>query len=193
MRISRDDIEKDMVMLLRSMRDNNYIIPTNKEILTPILKVVFLVLTINIVGILIDYSLSSKIHGPYFSNEIFHAVFLNIMASVVILAFPYSFMSMALCIKKEVRDSSLLIKLIRNSVGFHLRNLIIFNVIVGIAMLLIARQFIFFLGASWFISSIITIFIFNISMSRYFTPSVIDGMRKLKEIISPSAPVTVEK
>ena len=43
-----------------------------------------------------------------------------------------------------------------------------------------------FMGGSWFATVIISTFIYNMMMTPYFTPAVVSGLSKVKELLTAS-------
>ncbi|EAP6919443.1 conjugal transfer protein TraS, partial [Salmonella enterica] len=43
-----------------------------------------------------------------------------------------------------------------------------------------------FMGGSWFVTVIVSTIIYNMMMAPYFTPAVVSGLSKVKELLSAS-------
>ncbi|MDQ9128463.1 hypothetical protein RDT67_18770 [Serratia fonticola] len=189
MRISRNDLEADVEKIFLSLRNDNYMIPTNKEIFAPIIKMLVIIYVMQLSGIVADYIVNhGYAMGSYFSlGGLFDILLVNIFASAIVLVLFYPYASILPCINKQIRDSSTLLTMLKKKFDFFLRLLIATNVVVGVVMVIKGYQLVFFLGLSWFITFIIFNIVFNLSIGRYFTPAVVAGIDKIKSLLSPSS------
>lgn len=189
MRISRNDLEADVEKILLSLRNDNYMIPTNKEIFAPIIKVLLLIYVIQLSCLVADYFFNYQ-NGmdAYFSlRDPFYILVSNIFSSAVVLILFYPYASILPCINKKIRDGSALLTMLKEKFNFFLKLLIATNVIIGVVMIIKGSQLVFFLGLSWFVTFIIFNIVFNLSIGRYFTPAVVAGIDKIKSLLSPSS------
>nr|WP_181375113.1 hypothetical protein [Pectobacterium carotovorum]ALG88596.1 putative protein TraS [Pectobacterium carotovorum] len=195
MRISRNDLEADVEKILLSLRNDNYMIPTNKEIFAPIVRVLLVIYTIQMLCLVVDYFVNYQ-NGmsAYFSlRDPFYILVSNIFSSAIVFILFYPYASILPCINKQIRDSSTLLTMLKEKFDFFLRLLIATNVVVGVVMVIKGSQLVFFLGLSWFITFIIFNIVFNLSIGRYFTPAVVAGIDKIKSLLSPSSAVSESK
>ncbi|HHL2459793.1 TPA: hypothetical protein ACQ30S_004133 [Yersinia enterocolitica] len=193
MRLTRTLIESDVNKILESIRDYDYAIPSGREVLSYPFKILkFLYLTQLFVFVASLYVYPDWGGERLLMQSIFTVV-ICMFASVLIIGVTYNSVAMYLCLDLKIRKESIIIGEVKNKLNLYLRFYFSINTIVSIFYLFYADWGSLIVGVSYFVTTMIFGVIFNMSISRYFTPGVFAVIGKIKEILSPSAPVTVEK
>ncbi|EDE2461889.1 protein traS [Salmonella enterica] len=185
MKVTRSMLEQDARYLLDSVRDADYEIPSSGAVFKTILKVYGCVFFIQLAGVLADWMIYAR-RGDYYSYS--DIAILSTVSLVVIFAvlcvMLYQNVSFALCIPEDVRNNSLICKIIRKKLKAYFVVVVLFNMLVALILLYCGHRHVSYLGASWFFSLIVGGLSFSFSMSRYFTPPVISALNKIAETVS---------
>lgn len=185
------DLEKDVGLILNSIRENDYEIPENKEIIKLALGRLKYVFLLQLLFVILDCFLYPEASNyQYQVSKVLFLTFLSFCAvlffSFVFLASVYNSLSMYLIIKDDVKVNSLLLKLVKQKVSFYGKLLLVINSIIGFILLFSGEYFIAGLGFSWFVTYLISMLTLQTSLSRYMTPAVVSSLSKVKELLSAS-------
>lgn len=191
--MKRSEVEKDAFFILESLKEKDYEIPSNKQILGILFRKIWLVYALQLIMVFLDCYL-------YFSEvDDISYVFYKFMGLLVLssgsmlfftLAFVgsmYSPVTMSLVIGKEVMEKSVLMQIMSKKIRFYSKFLLLFNTLIGLFLLYFNEAAVAALGLSWFGSFGFCVLILQGSMSRFMTPTAIDTISKIKTIISPDA------
>ncbi|CNI40361.1 hypothetical protein [Yersinia pekkanenii] len=193
MRLTRTLIENDVNKILESVRSYDYVIPSGRDVLAYPFKILkFLYLTQLLVFV------SSLYIYPDWSGErlLMQSIFtvgICIFASILIIGVTYNNVAMYLCLDLKTRRDSILIGEVKRKLKLYLSFYFGINTMVSIFYLFYADWGSLIVGVSYFVTTMILCIVFNMSISRYFTPAVFAVIGKIKDILSPSAPAVVEK
>ena len=178
--VLKSDIERDVKILMESLK-KDYQIPTSWEIILPIVKVMLVVYVMHFIAITSALIFYNK--NIWFPGVAMWMILSCGLLTVVALMMTYGNLSMLMCIPKEVRDESLLLRLAKRKFKLYWSVIVIVNVIVAAVLISIRGDFIIGYGVSWFACMIIGSITFSMSMSRYMTPAVVASLDKLKQVI----------
>ncbi|HFG9820668.1 TPA: protein traS [Salmonella enterica subsp. enterica serovar Frintrop] len=188
MKVTRSMLEQDSRYLLNSVRDADYEIPSSGAVFKTIFKVYGCVFFIQLAGVLADWMIYAR-RGDYYSYS--DMAILSTVSLVVVFAvlcvMLYQNVSLALCIPEDVRNNSLICKIIRRKLRSYFVAVVLFNMLVALILLFLGHRHVSYLGASWFASLIVGGLSFSFSMSRYFTPQVMSALNKINELVAPFA------
>ncbi|EBC4088821.1 protein traS [Salmonella enterica] len=189
--MKRSDLEKDADLILNSIRENDYEIPENKEIIKLALGRLKYVFLLQLLLVILDCFLYPEVSNyQYQVSKVLFLIFLSfctvLFFSFVFLASIYNSLSMYLIIKDDVKVNSLLLKLVKQKVSFYGKLLLAINSIIGFILLFSGEYFIAGLGFSWFVTYLISMLALQTSLSRYMTPAVVSSLSKVKELLSAS-------
>ena len=193
MRLTRTLIENDVNKILESVRSYDYVIPSGREVLAypfKILKVLYLTQLLVFVSSLYIYPDWS---GERLLMQSMFTVGICIFASILIIGVTYNNVAMYLCLDLKTRRDSILIGEVKRKLKLYLSFYFGINTMVSIFYLFYADWGSLIVGVSYFVTTMILCIVFNMSISRYFTPGVFAVIGKIKDILSPSAPSVVEK
>lgn len=193
MRLTRTLIENDVNKILESVRSYDYVIPSGREVLAypfKILKVLYLTQLLVFVSSLYIYPDWS---GERLLMQSMFTVGICIFASILIIGVTYNNVAMYLCLDLKTRRDSILIGEVKRKLKLYLSFYFGINTMVSIFYLFYADWGSLIVGVSYFVTTMILCIVFNMSISRYFTPGVFAVIGKIKDILSPSAPAVVEK
>ncbi|EBN9932940.1 hypothetical protein QTR52_004393 [Salmonella enterica] len=187
MKVTRSMLEQDARYLLNSVRDADYEIPSSGAVFKTIFKVYGCVFFIQLAGVLADWVIYAR-RGDYYSYS--DMAILSTVSLVVVFAvlcvMLYQNVSLALCIPEDVRNNSLICKIIRRKLRSYFVAVVLFNMLVALILLFLGHRHVSYLGASWFVSLGIASICFSYSTARYFTPQVMSVIDKIAEVIAPS-------
>lgn len=188
--MKRSDLEKDAAFILASMNEMDYEIPTNKKIMSVIfgwLKYVYVIQFIFVFLAFLVYKEPSDL-----GYQIQKIVYLCLLSIVIMLIFTlvfigstYSNVCIFLILRDDVKRESILLKIFKKKIIFYTQLLHIVNFLIGCALLWAGEPFVAGLGFSWFVTFVISMLCLQTSLSRYLTPSVVNTLSKVKELISP--------
>lgn len=185
------DLEKDASLILNSIRENDYEIPENKEIIKLALSWLKYVFFLQILFVVFDCFLYPEVLN--YQYQVSKMLFLMLLSFCTILFFSFVFiasvynsLSMYLIIKDDVKCNSLLLKVIKQKVSFHAKLLFVINSIIGVTLLFSGEYFVAGLGFSWFVTYLISMLALQTSLSRYMTPAVVSSLSKVKELLTAS-------
>ncbi|MBX9485935.1 hypothetical protein J8Z82_10535 [Yersinia enterocolitica] len=193
MRLTRTLIENDVNKILESVRSYDYVIPSGRDVLAypfKILKVLYLTQLLVFVSSLYIYPDWS---GERLLMQSMFTVGICIFASILIIGVTYNNVAMYLCLDLKTRRDSILIGEVKRKLKLYLSFYFGINTMVSIFYLFYADWGSLIVGVSYFVTTMILCIVFNMSISRYFTPGVFAVIGKIKDILSPSAPAVVEK
>lgn len=179
--VKRSDIENDVEMLMQSFK-NDYRIPTSREIIFPIIKLMSVVYMMHIVVITVGLIVCDK--SIWIPGIVMWLVLSCGFLTVMALVMTYGNLSLLMCIPKEVREKSLLVNLGKKKLRLYGLVMIVFNVIVATVLISERSSLIIGYGVSWFVSFLIGGIVFSMSMSRYMTPAVVAALDKIRQVIS---------
>lgn len=183
--MTRTEIEADAKFIVDSLQSNDYAIPETSEILKPIFKWLSIVYIIQVVGCLLDYMLHFSVWESYDTSDV--AIMSSVSCVVVtlmVLIIFYGNVSLSLCISREVRDKSILCRMIKVKLKAYIMAITSINIVCAIILLLCGPAWIGALGASWFVTIMLSCVLFSYSMSRYTTPAVTATLSKIGEALS---------
>lgn len=189
--MKRSEVEKDACFILESLKEKDYEIPSNKQILIVLFRRIWLVYVLQLIMVFLDrYFYFSEGNDISYNLNKFMGVLLLSSGSMLFftLAFVgslYGSVTMSLVIGKEVMEKSVLMQILAKKIRFYSKFLLLFNTLIGLFLLYFHEAAVAALGFSWFGSFIFCGIILQGSMSRYMTPAVIDAITKVKAIISP--------
>ncbi|EFK5851533.1 protein traS, partial [Escherichia coli] len=106
--------------------------------------------------------------------------------SAVFVPSLYQPVSIMLLINEVDKGDSLIVKLLMRKLKQYWKFLVVINLIIGVGLLLSGEGVISGLGFSWFVTYLICMMSFQMSLSRYMTPAVVSSLSKIKELISAS-------
>ncbi|EFM0752148.1 conjugal transfer protein TraS [Salmonella enterica subsp. enterica serovar Bredeney] len=189
MRVTTDDLKKDVEMLMEDLK-RNYEIPSILNSIRILSKVMAIALVMQ--GFL--SALDFYIWGDEYRGGVGEAImvyFIGFVGVLLLLSFVlliacHNPVMMISCLSDDIRRKSLLLKIMKTKLQYVLWFAIISNFIVGICFILKESAMIAFMGGSWFVMIIISTFIYNMMMAPYFTPAVVSGLSKIKDLISES-------
>lgn len=194
MKITRSVIESDMNMILESVRSYDYEIPSTKEIMSYPLKVLGVFYSTQIILFIVSLFLHPTNNiGVRSLESIILMMGGGVFASFPIIMASYSNAAMYLCLDKDVREKSILISLLKTKLKGYLKVYFLVNTVVATIFTFYVEWGFLVINFSYFATTIIFCVVFNMSIGRYFTPGVFAVIGKIKEILSPSAPVPAEK
>ncbi|EBD9258144.1 protein traS, partial [Salmonella enterica] len=96
----------------------------------------------------------------------------------------YNFVCMRIILGSEIRNQSVLIRLIEKKIRFYSVFLLFVNIMVGLILLWTGERFVSGLGFSWFVTFLVSVLCLQGSLSRYMTPAVVSSLSKVKELLS---------
>lgn len=183
--MKKSELERDVNALIERINESDYEIPKNSDVMKVILKKLLVVVLIQALMILFDYFMYGNEWSGFIGKVIISSVGILIF-SCIFICILYQPVSMMLSISNEIKESSLTIKLITRKVKKTWLILVFVNLIAGGGVVLCEDGFVIGLGGVWFITFIISAFLFQMSLSRYMVPAVVNGLSKVKELLSAS-------
>lgn len=189
MRVTTDDLKKDVEMLLEDLK-RNYEIPSVLNSVRFLSKVVAVALVVQFLLSVLDFYIwEGEYRGGVREAIIVYCIgFLEVLLlpSFVLLIVCHNPVMMISCLSDETRRKSVLLKLAKTKLQYILCFAIVTNLFVGVCFTLNEPAMIAFMGGSWFATVIISTFIYNMMMTPYFTPAVVSGLSKVKELLTAS-------
>ncbi|ELE9247909.1 protein traS [Enterobacter kobei] len=183
--MKRSELEKDAYRLLDEIKHSDYEIPTNSAVMSVVLKKLLIVIVIQFVLIGGDCIYNDVgWRGVVFISIVSLGV--NALFAIIFIMSLYQPISMSLSVSEEVKRNSLIVQLLMKSVRRHWLWLVLINTAVGLVLVLCGDGFVVGLGVSWFVTFMITMIAFQMSLSRYMTPAVVGTLSLISEMISPS-------
>ncbi|EKZ6372641.1 protein traS [Klebsiella aerogenes] len=179
----KSELEQDVRALIEKVRVSDYEIPRNSDVMRVLLKKIQIVIVIQVVMIFCNFIIYGYDYEALIGISIISAVGI-LFFSVVFIFSLYQPVSVMLSINQVDKGDSLIIKLLMGKLKQSWKCLVFINLIVGAGLLLFDEGFIIGLGFSWFITFLICMASFQMSLSRYMTPVVASSLSKLREIIS---------
>ncbi|HEN3636748.1 TPA: hypothetical protein U5E40_001343 [Yersinia enterocolitica] len=192
MKITRSVIESDMNMILESVQSYDYEIPSTKEIMSYPLKVLIILYSMQLAMFVVSFTLHTESINQSLLHFLFAMLFC-VLPSLMIVLMSYSNVSIYLCLEQTARDKSVLINYMKAKLKGYLKVYFMVNFTISLLYTIYFDWGYLAVSVSFFVTTLIFGFLFSTSLSRYFTPGVFAVIGKIKEILSPSAPVTVEK
>ncbi|EPS7491357.1 protein traS [Escherichia coli] len=189
--MKRSEVEKDAYFILESLKEKDYEIPSNKQILGVLFRKIWLVYALQLIMVFLDcYFYFSDENDIFYSLNKFMGVLLLSFGSMLFFTLTfvgsmYSPVTMFLVIGEAVMEKSVLIQILSKKIRFYSKFLLLFNTLIGLFLLYFHEAAVAALGLSWFGSFLFCVIILQGSMSRYMTPAAIDTISKIKTIISP--------
>ncbi|MDX8633890.1 protein traS [Salmonella enterica] len=182
--MKRSELEKDAAYVLDELKNRDYEIPSNSQILKVIFSKLVIVYAIQLFFIATDVFINAgRVEYHYFDTLVI-ALGSNVFFSLVFLMSSYNFVCMKIALGNEIRNRSVLIGLIEKKIHFYSVFLLFTNSIVGVILLWVGESFVSGLGFSWFVTFIISALFLQGSLSRYMTPAVVSSLSKVKELLS---------
>lgn len=192
MKVTKSDLKKDVDMILDDL-ERDYEIPSFLYVFKVISKLIFGIVVVQLVVSALDFIIwSEKYSGGY--TKPYDALLIYIMGILGVLIFPlfilfivcYSPLTMMSCLSDRVKNSSLILTVARKRVRYISVSAVLVNVFVGACFAINESGMVVFMGGSWFVTIIVSAFIYNASMSPYLTPAVVSSLSKVKELLSAS-------
>jgi|GEM_PF-2820459 hypothetical protein len=187
--VKRSDIENDVKMLMQSFK-NDYHIPTDREIISPIIKLMSVVYMMHVVVITVGLIVCDK--KIWFPGIVMWLVLSCGILTVMAIMIAYGNLSLLMCIPKEVREKSLLVNLAKKKLKLYGLIMIMFNIFVAIVLISERSSLIIGYGFSWFASFLIGGVVFSMSMSRYMTSAVVATLDKIRQVVSSGDVLSAE-
>ncbi|EKC2245514.1 conjugal transfer protein TraS [Salmonella enterica] len=189
MRVTTDDLKKDVEMLLDDLK-RNYEIPSVLNSVKFLSKVMLVALVMQCFLSILDFIIwGGEYRGGGSEAIIIYCIgFLGVLLlpSVVIFIACHSHVMIISCLSDEVRRKSILLKIAKTKFQYVFCFAILTNLVVGVCFVLNESAMVAFMGGSWFVTILIYIIIYNMMMSPYFTPAVVSGLSKVKESLTAS-------
>ena len=182
--MKRSELEKDAAYVLDELKNRDYDIPSNNQILKVIFSKLVIVYAIQLFFIAADVFINAGRGGYHYFDALVIALGSNVFFSLVFLMSSYNFVCMRIALGNEIRNRSVLIGLIEKKIHFYSVFLLFTNSIVGVILLWVGESFVSGLGFSWFVTFIISALFLQGSLSRYMTPAVVSSLSKVKELLS---------
>ncbi len=187
--MKRSDLEKDAAFILKSMSERDYEIPSNKNILKVIFGWLKYVYGIQIVFVFLAFFIYREPGDLNFQMQKISSLILlsapfMLVFTLVFIGATYSNVCISLILGEEVKDESILLRIIKTKIGFYSRLLLIVNSLIGCILLWAGEPFIAGLGISWFVTFLMSALFLQGSLSRYMTPAVVSSLSKVKELLS---------
>ncbi|EBG8827504.1 protein traS [Salmonella enterica] len=183
--MKKSELERDVSFLIESIRKSDYEIPKNSDVMKVILSKLRVVVLIQALMIFLDFIMYGNEWGGFIGKVMFSLMGVLFFSFVFIMAL-YQPVSMMLSISDEVKNRSLIIKLLIEKIKKYWRLLIVVNLMIGGALLFCDDGFIIGLGLSWFATFLFSGLLFQMSLSRYMTPAVVSSLSKVKELLTAS-------
>lgn len=184
--MKRSELEKDAAYVLDELKNRDYEIPSNREILKIIFSKLVIVYILQLAFIVVDVFVNAKSGEYHYFDTFVLALGSNVFFSLMFLMSTYNHVCMRLALGNEIINQSVLIGLIEKKIHFYSVFLLFTNSIVGVFLLWVGESFVSGLGFSWFVTYLISMLMLQASLSRYMTPAVISSLSKVKELLSAS-------
>ncbi|HBA6843048.1 protein traS [Escherichia coli] len=175
-------LEQDVSALIEKIKESDYEIPKNTDVMRVILKRIQMVIVIQLLMVFCHFIIYGYDYEALIGISIISAVG-GLFFSAVFVPSLYQLVSMMLSINEIDEGRSLIIKLLMGKLKRYWRYLVVINLIIGAVLLLSGEGVISGLGFSWFVTFLICIVSFQISLSRYMTPVVVSSLSKVRELI----------
>ncbi|EAA7680423.1 protein traS [Salmonella enterica] len=179
------DLELDINSLIESIKTSDYEIPKNSDVMKVILKKLMIVVLIQVVMLFFDFVMYGNEWGGFIGKVLFSCVGVLVFSFVFIFTL-YQPVSMMLSINDEIKKSSLVMKLLVDKIKKYWQMLVFVNLVIGVVLLFSDDGFVIGLGGAWFSTFIISVILFQMSLSRYMTPAVVSSLSKVKELLTAS-------
>lgn len=175
-------LEQDVSALIEKIKESDYEIPKNTDVMRVILKRIQMVIVIQLLMVFCHFIIYGYDYEALIGISIISAVGVLFFSAVFVPSL-YQLVSMMLSINEIDEGRSLIIKLLMGKLKRYWRYLVVINLIIGAVLLLSGEGVISGLGFSWFVTFLICIVSFQISLSRYMTPVVVSSLSKVRELI----------
>ncbi|EBM9948220.1 protein traS [Salmonella enterica subsp. enterica serovar Give] len=182
--MKRSELERDAAYILDELKHRDYEIPTNGQILKIIFSQLGIVYAIQIFFISVDMFINVGAGGYHYFDTIILAFGSNAFFSLTFIMSCYNFVCMRIILGNEIRNQSVLIRLIEKKIRFYSVFLLFVNIMVGLILLWTGERFVSGLGFSWFVTFLVSVLCLQGSLSRYMTPAVVSSLSKVKELLS---------
>lgn len=189
MRVTTDDLKKDVEMVLKDLKRNHEV--SSGLMFFPFLfRIISAFLLMQVCLSAIDFYLWG---GWYrggnkeaFAIYVIGILGVLILSSIVMFIICYNPFLMVSCLSKEAKGKSLLLNIAKAKFRYVLFVVMLLNIVVGLCLVFNEPGMVAFMGGSWFVTIIIAAQVYNIALGPYFTPAVISGLSKIKEVLSAS-------
>ncbi|HFI6120624.1 TPA: protein traS [Escherichia coli] len=178
-------LEQDVSALIEKIKESDYEIPKNTDVMRVVLKRIQMVIVIQLLMIFCHFIIYGYDYEALIGISIISAVGILFFSAVFVPSL-YQPVSMMLSINEIDKGESLIIKLLMGKLKRYWKYLVVINLIIGAVLLLSGEGFVSGLGFSWFVTYLICMMSFQMSLSRYMTPAVVSSLSKMKELISTS-------
>ncbi|WP_261893380.1 MULTISPECIES: conjugal transfer protein TraS [Enterobacter cloacae complex] len=189
MRVTTDDLKKDVEMVLQDLK-RNHEISSNLIFFSFLWRVLSAFLLIQVCLSAIDFYLWG---GAYrggvkeaFAIYVIGMLGVLILSSIVMFIICYNPFVIVSCLSEEAKGKSLLLNIAKAKFRYVLCVVILLNIVVGLCFVFNEPGMVAFMGGGWFVTIIIAAQVYNIALAPYFTPAVISGLSKIKEVLSAS-------
>ncbi|EOI7436117.1 protein traS, partial [Yersinia enterocolitica] len=134
--MKRSEVEKDACFILESLKEKDYEIPSNKQILSVLFRHIWLVYVLQLIMVFLDcYFYFSE--GSDISYNLYKFMGVLLLSSGSMLFFTlafvgslYSSVTMSLVIGKEVMEKSVLMQILAKKIRFYSKFLLLFNTLI---------------------------------------------------------------
>lgn len=187
--VTTDDLKKDVDMLLDDLK-RNYEIPSILNTFRFLSKIIAAAFVVQLFLSALDFFIWGEGYRGGIMEAIavycigFFGVFL--LPSFVLLIVCHNPVMMMFCLSENTRRKSVLLNLAKIKLKYVFYFAIVMNLFVGVCLALNESAMIAFMGGSWFVTVLISTFIFNMMMAPYFTPAVLSCLSKVNELLSAS-------
>ena len=178
-------LEQDVSSLIEKIKESDYEIPKSSDVMKIILKRIQVVIIIQLVMILCHFIIYRYDHEALIGISILSAGGILFFSAVFVPSL-YQPVSIMLSVNEVDKGDSLIVKLLMRKLKQYWKFLVVINLIIGVGLLLSGEGVISGLGFSWFVTYLICMMSFQMSLSRYMTPAVVSSLSKIKELISAS-------
>lgn len=178
----KSELEKEVNSLIEKVKVSDYEIPRNSDVMRVILKKIQMVVVIQVVMIFCHFIIYGYDYEALIGISIMSAVGILFFSAVFVPSL-YQPVSMMLSINEIDKGDSLIIKLLIGKLRRYWKYLVCINLIIGVGLLIFDEGVIIGLGFSWFVTFLICMVSFQISLSRYMTPVVVSSLSKVRELI----------
>lgn len=189
MKVTTDDLKKDVEMLFDDLK-RNYEIPSSSSSIKFLFKIIAVALVVQFFLSALDFYIwGGEYRGGCREAIIVYFIgFLGVLLlpSFILIIVYHNPIMMISCLSDDARRKSVLLNIAKAKLQYVLYFAIVTNSLVGICFALNESAMIAFMGGSWFVTVIISTSIYNMMMAPYVTPAVTSSLLKMKELLSES-------
>lgn len=186
-KITRTMVDDDINMVLDSLKSHDYVIPSTREILAPLFGYLKWFYLFQFCWMVLAVFIHKTRYLEYILVGCIPVVIGCMVATFVAVSFFYTPLMINLCLEEKVKRKSILYRVVMALLEKYIR--------FGVIAILVVSVFFMFNNDWGFLapSGALTVAIFvgagagQMSLSRYLTPSVIEGIAKIKQVISGSS------